>query len=737
MRIYEPQDCPLNYHDDLKKALSSVVANKKDYEKLGGQLRLLINDDTKRCGWNLYRGHLNWLYATLKDLGFTAQDFLLVETNSQGSSYATYNIRKLFVDVAKDDSAIAITLDQDDILRPRAVSSIARHMPINGMTVSRFKIIDSNNLDITNDGGRQHNRLVWLKSLKCNTLFPFYKSENKCFLVEETPRHFKLTRFFQQKRLRYCESIRHFWAKRFWCTDFVYVSTLGWTKSYSRGLMCRFMRDLESFLEEDRNGTKTYFQQHRAYEDFLDFYFFLYADVNVGWIRRRSHVYLKHAESITSQPKLADFQNHRTASLLTLIDMTYKNINSLREDCQYHLLRFITVKSIQIETILKKYRHEYLDGKNQLKDFAARTHEGYFVNKLCRLALGEYRGPKDDVLFQYKETSRTNNTAADITTLFSYANSIREYKLHLKNDDLRYVIRQCIDAESSLKHVKYDVDSNDENFDKSYDSRPTPAQQRYRMTRDVVVLLGIICVALLCAYFNPCIAYIWTWVPGSITERIRLVDVLIPLLVAIFTFSANELSKLKIQAIEEDNQKKLYYSEFEDLIRHLEANFKVLAQLRNNLMPGSVPDSIHFENLKWPVTSCLFSDDVAKIIGRDRVDDFARLKVNLRNINNSAEWLAEAFKNKSIPLSEQQDCLDWEMTRYIGYLLNFYYLKENRFSFPSLWQLDEFMEGSTQKNKLSGLFIFEEDGDVRKSLATMYIERYLKDRREERNVIIR
>ena len=678
------------YYSMLERAIASVKANKDSY--CDGNVIIIINDDTLLN--DNFNSHEQKVKSLLSDNGFG--DFwgnlYYFKSNGVGSAYATYLIRKHFTEIALHAQDIAITLDQDDTLFPKAAKSIAARMPENGITISRFKIRDHKNLDITNDGGRLHNRVV-LKN--------------------------------------------RFTPKSFWRSEFEYASTLGWTKSYTKAIMDLYIHDLTTFLDNNRCGAESYFKAHKAYEDFLDFYVLLYTHVKVGWVANKTHTYYKQEDSITSNPNLEDFLNHRTASLLTLIDLTYDKQSTLREDSEYHLLRFLTIKLIQIETILKKYRHEFMnEGKDALAVFSIHTHEGFFINKLCRLALGENRGKKDKDLFLFEKTSRSDQTASNFSKLFSHANEIKEYGLHLKNSDLRYVLRECVDAESRMGLVKYDFNSNDEDLDKRYDKKSTPAEHRYKVTRLSILAIGAISLGLLFAYFCPFIYDYWTWVPPKIIERIQLVDVLIPLLVAILTFSLNELSKLKILAIQENNQKKLYYSEFEDLIRHLEANFKVMAELRNELTKGKTPADIHFDNLKWPITSCLFSDEMSKIIGRDKVDDFARLKVNLRNINNSAEWLSREFGNKSLSKAHQQECLDWEMTRYFGYLLNFYYMKENNFSFPSLWQLDEFIEASAQKNKLSSLFIYEKNPEKRAKITTRYIERYLNDRREKRCVIL-
>lgn len=723
------------YYSMLERAITSVKVNMNSYH--GGKITIIINDDT------LFNDdfilHEEKVKRLLADNGFC--EFLgnlhYYKSDGAGSAYATYLIRQYFIEIAHNEQDIAITLDQDDALYPKAAKNIADRMPESGITISRFKIRNHKNLDITNDGGRLHNWVVLKNRFSQSKRCLFSKYQKKSFLENAPLPSCKGLQYFVIKWRRHCEKRRLARAKSVWRSDFEYASTLGWSKSYTKAVMELYIKNLKDFLDNNRCSVESYFKQHKAYEDFLDFYVLLYANVKVGWIASRTHTYFKQEDSITSNPNLEDFLNHRTASLLTLIDMAYNKQSLLREDSEYHLLRFLTIKLIQIETILKKYRHEFMDeGKDGFGIFSIHTHEGFFINKLCRLALGENRGEKDKELFRYEKTSRCGQTASNFSKLFSRANGIREYGLHLKNTDLRYVMRECVDAESQMNHVKYDFNANDENLDKRYDKKLTPAQHRYKATRLSIYILGACSIGLLFAYFWPCINRCWTWVPPTIIDRIKLVDVLIPLLVAILTFSLNELSKLKIQAIEEDNQKKLYYSEFEDLIRHLEANFKVMAELRNDLIEGKTPADIHFDNLKWPITSCLFSDEMSKIIGRDKVDDFARLKVNLRNINNSAEWLSDIFSNKPLDKERQQACLDWEMTRYFGYLLNFYYMKENNFSFPSLWQLDEFIEASAQKNKLSLLFIYEKNPDKRTALTTMYIERYLNDRREKRSVIL-
>ena len=210
------------------------------------------------------------------------------------------------------------------------------------------------------------------------------------------------------------------------------------------------------------------------------------------------------------------------------------------------------------------------------------------------------------------------------------------------------------------------------------------------------------------------------------------------------SYLLNEFSKVNILAKEEGAQKKLYFSEFEDLIRHLEANLKVMIEVRKQLSEGYIPASIHFINLSWPNTSCLYSDDIVKVLDKRKVDDFARLKVNLRNIQNSSEWLAKYVQEKHT-YEEICNSIDWEIARHIGYLMNFLYLKNNNFQFPSQNELDYYIKEKHLKEYLSQLFISYSgesehtqynDNYSRMEMVDKYLSMYYDDRRMCRRVLI-
>ena len=187
----------------------------------------------------------------------------------------------------------------------------------------------------------------------------------------------------------------------------------------------------------------------------------------------------------------------------------------------------------------------------------------------------------------------------------------------------------------------------------------------------------------------------------------QIIASVLSLLMACFTFLLNSNEKVKAIVSEEKSLINLYRSEFHDLKRHIEANLKVLIQIKMKTedmseKKGGKAEPIHFDNLSWPEKSILFSDDVAKIMNGDDgtgnfSDVFSRLRVNIRNINNSAAWLS-----RERPCGKKlREDVEWEITRHFGFLLNLDYLEKNNFQWAELKNLEPFYNGNEafDKNK--------------------------------------
>lgn len=757
MRMYCPPEADDSYYKKLKEAICSVKRNKDDYK---GRVVLLINDDTKPAKDGGAGNHLTILKEYLKEFDFKEEDYIITKSQSNSSAYATYYIRKAFLRYSQKnaeqknlDNIIAITLDQDDRLEDGAILNIADSMPARGIVVLPFSIVDSENLDITDDGGRRHNFLVrrldyWPRRTRIAQKQQFIDRPKK----QELWRAHGISEFWEllcrifsivDSRCRYwCSLCRNRLAGIKNIPD---LSSIGWTKAYTRSVLQQYHDDLTRFLFEERNPEdkkkdregiiRQYFTNHPAYEDFLDFYSLLLKDCHIAGVHKSTHAYLKHKQSITSSPKVEDFRNHRTAHLISLIDLCYKNKEKLRSDFEYKLLRFISTKVYQIDHIIAKYRNEfYEEGNNLYDEFAAQTHDGYFISKFCRLALGEDRGndcKQDRDLFKYN-TGRGKKSKDNIETLFSseHISCVPEYQTIIKNTSVRFAVRKAVECEKRLAGcISPDNENEDEKEIKNLIGDALTPQEKFQW--EILVIIAIWClvfivfvIAVLFCKWALKIEFSAELIAGIITAWVTI-------LAAFFT----EFFNVKKKASEEAALRKLYYSEFMDFIRHLEANLKVMIQVRKRIKESldlQMIENVHFDNLRWPASSCLFKDDMSKIISRECVDDFSRLKVNIRNINNSARWLQSVSNDRGDDMLED---LEWEITRHIGLLVNMYYLKSHGFNSGSQNELDMFINENSIKNKLTDLFM-DYSAKERNSEVEYFLTRYYDDRRMRRDVLV-
>lgn len=744
MRIYCPDlNDRVAFVSRLNKTLESV---KKEKERYSGKVFFLFNDDTVRGNSDSdYKD-----YEKLRNQALDDNKLVWTETKDdnpggKGSSYSTYLVRKLFLDVAQNDTDIAISLDQDDLLKRGAIENIARSMCRGGIVVSPFNIKDSSNLDITDDGGKIHNRLarkmscaraaaritmgkITLPEDKYGKLF-FPRGKNEWIeLFGVIKANIALFKERKACRKRNRKAGDHCLSE---------LSSLGWTKSYTKKVLKDYIDDLTNYID-----VQAFCAEHRAYEDFIDFYPLLYKDVVITGVKEATYDYVKNPDSITSSPKVDDFRDLRTASLIALIDLCYAKEDKLCDNYKIKLHRFVASKVSQIESIINRYNTDFIkNGDERFADFAARTHRGFFMSKLARLALWEKRDglKQDDELFQHS-TSRREKSADNFSDLFSgkVFNSVPYYRETVSNSSPRYVLRRSVAIEGSLRN-NGNKESRDMERKILSAGAKTPNQRRLRRLWGTVIVCSVLLVfGVLVLIWKLPAAAVALKLEGdnqylaSIKGFQQILAAFVALVGVIATILAKLIGEVKILATDEEAKVKLYYSEFQDFIRHLEANLKVMIQVRKELLEGkNRVESIHFDNLKWPTSSILFSDEMAKLIARERVDDFARLKVNIRNINNSASWLQQLAGDEK----ELLKALEWEITRYFGYLVNMYYLSNNDFCFPSPDEIDRYIHENSIKNKLTSLFMDYDSGE-RSEQVDYFIDRYNDDRRMKRAVLV-
>jgi len=690
----------LNYISD---AIESFNENKKAYNAAGGRAILIINDDTAPIDdTSLYEAYIDKRNSLLNEKCGKGDWKDASPGEHVGSAAAIYNLRLFFMNLAdqKPDD-IAITLDQDDALANNAIISIAERMKKDGIVISSYKTIDNDKLDISDPA--RHNAHVneMLGHTNCEQLTSdFYSS----------------------------------------------FSSLGWTKSLSRNVLSNYVNDLSYFLER-RGGAKQYFSDHQSFEDFIDFYVLLFEKAPIDGVSTITHIYKKNADSITSRPSIEAFRDHRTANLITLIDLCYAHnhhefsdstggkcecehcFTPLKKDYKYGLVRFVAGKVAEIEDIIsKRYIDGYLKkGDSRYKEFAEKAHRGYFISKIARLALGEQRiNLQDKALFHYA-SSRTTESGSNFSDLFSpeIINNTPGYSEITAFSSPRYALRKAVEFERIIKGTA--TQKTNDAVDSFIAKIVTPHKKQQKTIWHILLFH----MALLTAFIILIIIN-FRKEANVFAQNGNAVAAILGLGGAVLTYLLAERSKIKILADNETSQVKLYYYEFSDFIRHLEANVKVLIQIRKEISIGTHHvQNIHFENLKWPISSCLFSDEMAKIIEKTRVDDFTRLKVNIRNINNSAEWLKEECNKGAITTQK----LDWEITRYVGYLLNMYYMEGHEFTFPNAEQIDLFIHESVLVNKLTQLFM-DYNAEEREEEVMKYLNSYLDDRRMRRRVLV-
>ena len=472
-------------------------------------------------------------------------------------------------------------------------------------------------------------------------------------------------------------------------------TSIGWTKAWSYDAMQTFVGDLESYFQHDNTSAEQFFSSHRAYEDFLDYYILLKQRTKIRTCRIYiSHIYHKHHDSITSSHRVEDFKITRKEMLLTLTRSCRLFSKDLIPNWERALESYLSVKIQDIEHILEELRSKATTGRHQsLRPILDQTSLGSFATELA------------------------GNTNDPVITA-----AVTGWRRH------------------SALQARVKSPTKESSISEQYNLQKSPREKQLRRNR-LSISISIFTYMLVIT-FIPWIIYLlrqlWASNPhiyfnlGAIS--IEAISIFAATAITFIVFLCQKRTDIKLKIDEEDNVKKLYFSEFHDLIRHLEANLKVAIQIRETLEETHLrPSEVHFENLKWPEASCLFSDKIAMIIDKSKVDDFTRLRLNLRNLNNSAEYMRSYCTSDNFNANTMTELLDWEISRMIGYYVNYLYLQEHQFSFASPKEIDEYLTYPSVKEKLVSLFMSAKTSPELK--VSKYLKNYYADRREKRNVV--
>lgn len=631
---------------------------------------------------------------------------IFVRTGGKGSSYAMWALRELFLHCAKDND-IAITLDQDDRLGAKAVHRIARKMRRTraDVCVSQFATKDTEISSGIHGTGVVHNRTV--RSLAACMINSNYRD--------------------------YARVMNR-------------IDTLCWTKSFTRRTLSTYHDDLFSFLKTYRRSPEEYFTRYRAYEDFIDYYPLMKRCTCVCGVAYKAHIYNKNTDAITTNPSLRDFKYDRREHLMSLIMLSQYFNDSLVPGYKPMLRDFVCGKIRKIENILNGYRQKTVQG---IDSELSCTYPGYFLSTLCDIdsprdcyssndsipSIGNKHMPDYDEIC----LCRLFELPVDFSCVRSPSVKENLEQAVLRSSQKRYLtLRQWLKdkyirfgAFWGKYHRRLARITFDNTIESRRDYRKTPRQIEAKKLLFTTAIPIVISIMLVYYYRGLLSASTFGGPSEAVTNLLAVITTIIVFLLGRYFF-------LRAGASEEKSAKKLYFSEFEDLLRHINANLKVMVQLQYELGLDNGEcsvASVHLKNLQWPEKSCLFSDDVAKIIDKDKIDDFARLKVNIRNINNSAAYLSSYAESDGCRKDKLIELMDWEIARNFGYYICFSYMKANNFQFPDPETILVYSMNHSIQKAFEQIYL-NIPKDKRHKDVVDYLNMYFNDREFKRTVVL-
>lgn len=481
-----------------------------------------------------------------------------------------------------------------------------------------------------------------------------------------------------------------------------YADSLGWTKSYR----AKAIKDFHQKLNKAENDILAYFEKNRAFEDFMDIIALCRERSKIALIDRATHCYRKHSLSITAKTDKEQFKQRANALALSV-----QMAQSLDKDSQALVAKFCVVKILLIENILSKFR------KEDRSRWISKTTNGYFFTLFINTL---------------KKSKATNGKS-----LLDYFAGIVESRPST-DDSTKFVtpeerIKEACEIEAELGKV--DVSNC---FITTSIKQKDARKQAYNNTLNgyyIIIAISVVVIAVS--------------VVLAIIELIDLVSVICSFCIAIITFFVDKIFSIKNKIAEEDAKIEIYHEEIKELTRHLLANLNILKGLDESIERGEVKSvgEIHFTNIKIPADSILLSNDPIQNSLCDDLNNIARLKVNIRNINNSADYLERLATKEKFDIKELHKAIQWEIVRYVGLLAQLRFFEENRnFKMPTIKQLKIYVDvrrireyiaselAPKDKDKFDNI-IKHISGRADYDYVNKYMERFYKDREEKRDLL--
>ncbi len=477
-----------------------------------------------------------------------------------------------------------------------------------------------------------------------------------------------------------------------------FADSLGWTKSYKREVVEEYHNDLKGYFGTEKKLVK-FLKRNDAFEDFPEIINLCRERYSVVGVDKPTHTYRKHSGSITATPKKSDFKNKRPKYLSLLVGLyeNLKNEKKLAAGSDMVIGRYCLIKILIIENIMAKFRS---DGK--IRRWINRTANG-------------------DFLEQFINITEQQGTLPTLLDLCEATMENKQAKANNYNDSTRALIVAACENEVA-KHCVDIINCSRDGSNRFLRRR----DERRRIYYIIYSVLGVMLVAM---------AIILLIKTGG---AIEMWGVVVTALTAIGGWVWSRVDKIRTTEHDDEQLTTMFSDAIKELHRHLIVGFDLMWKIKERMIHQKdyIPAKVHFTNLKVSQHSLLLSDQMDSHIIVEEFKDLPHLRVNIRNINNTADYIEHLLESPNYSRERLIDTLEWELARYVGYIANFMYFNEQKgFSYPSsLNNLDIYVRSQDILSKIASKVKLSPKVDKEAEISRYY-EAYLSDRSKERKII--
>lgn len=486
-----------------------------------------------------------------------------------------------------------------------------------------------------------------------------------------------------------------------------FADSLGWTKTYRIGLLKNYHNDLRACFKSDSDLVK-FIRRNDAFEDFPEIINLCRKDAEVVGLDKVTHAYRKHKGSITANPSRRDFVRNRPAYLALLMKLYCRlwKQDKLQSDANWVISRYLVVKILTIENILSKYRSD-----ENLTWSLSNFERGAFMRLLLSVLrkeglLNDFAGMLQEV--DYLEINKEK-----------YAAEYAAVKKNIGDADSFFMLLYRACWNEAVNGV---VDLSNVMCDKPVRRRVNMLKQNYyRYFAIATAYLGILPL-MLTVLTNYNLAGVEAYIA-----------VLVPF--AGWLYSVYRRERDKAEARTEATER--FCDSVNELCRHIEAGLCVLYNIRCELSRNDSyrPAKVHFANLK--VLSQLSSSEFDADMIIDEFANLPELRVNIRNVDNSAEYMEAYVMSPDYDANKMMDIIEWEIVRYISYITRLkFFTYQKSFILPSVSQLILYVRFTDVMTEISKTIkrADQTEDEIRQVMQTYY-ERFLNDRNVQREVL--